>query len=238
MSLSLPLVLIPGRMSTHVSWRYQIDGLGGERPIMLPGGHYDLSSIRDMAHSIARCLPERFDLAAWSMGGYILFELFPLIRHRINRLILVATSARPEDEATRAGRLRLLAETSQRGLAAVQRESLELVVENFTALETPFIDALHRSALQLGPDIQERQTWAIIGRRDNRDMLGSIDVETLMIVGENDRITPPDCAQEIARTIPSCQLRILPRTGHCPPYERPDEVNQLFRSFLNGHSPV
>jgi pimeloyl-ACP methyl ester carboxylesterase len=66
------------------------------------------------------------------------------------------------------------------------------------------------------------------GRQD------SIDAPTLVIVGEQDLLTPPWIAREVAAAIPGARLEIIRGDGasHVVPLERPDEFNRLVIEFL------
>lgn len=232
MNQPLPLVLIPGRMSTAVSWRFQIEAFSQDRQVIVPDRHYRMHSVAAMARSVAEGLPERFDIAAWSMGGYILFELWPMIRHRVRRLILVATSARPESEASRQDRLEGLELAMREGLANSQKLTLAKAIHDASAVPDGMVDAMNTAAVELGLDAMHAQFAAIVGRRDQRPMLATIDVPTLIIVGDHDTVTPVDCALELARGIRGARLHILPGSGHCPPIERREMVNGLMSDFL------
>ena len=59
------------------------------------------------------------------------------------------------------------------------------------------------------------------------DALPRLTVPTLVIAGENDRLTPPSHAERIAEALPQLErLIVLPDTGHMGPLERPREVSQ------------
>jgi pimeloyl-ACP methyl ester carboxylesterase len=69
-------------------------------------------------------------------------------------------------------------------------------------------------------------------RPDSSADLSSIAVPTLLICGEQDELTPPSLAQATAREIPRSRLVIIPGAGHLAPMEKPGEVNQAIREFL------
>jgi pimeloyl-ACP methyl ester carboxylesterase len=57
--------------------------------------------------------------------------------------------------------------------------------------------------------------------------LPRLDVPTIVLAGDKDRLTPPGHAKRIAEQLPQLvRLTILPETGHMAPLERPEEVNQ------------
>jgi pimeloyl-ACP methyl ester carboxylesterase len=227
----VPLVLLPGRMSTSVSWSYQLQVFSAQRRVIVPDGHMRLSSMTAMADDIAKRLPDRFDLVAWSMGGYVFFELYRLIASRIRRLVLVSTSARAETEASTAARLEMLALAEREGLQAVQAQGLRKAVLHPGRLEKDFVAALHTSSLALGVETLASQTRAIIGRRDQRAGLGAIACPTLVVVGAHDTITPPECSREIAAGIAGARLVVIEEAGHSAPFEQPDTFNAL----VGGH---
>ncbi|MGV3650999.1 MAG: alpha/beta fold hydrolase [Devosia sp.] len=235
MTSPLPLVLIPGRMATETSWHEQIAAFSPHRPVIVPKSHMKLRSMREMARAVAGELPEGpFDLAAWSMGGYILFELYPLIAARLRRLVLISTSARPESEESRLARLDGLEQAMREGLENVQAQTMAKAVHDRTQVPEGQLERMHESALALGLDAMQAQVAAIVGRRDHRPGLAGITHPTLIIVGDKDTVTPVECALELARGIPGSQLHILADTGHCPPFERGAVVNGLLAEFLEA----
>jgi 2-hydroxy-6-oxonona-2,4-dienedioate hydrolase len=64
------------------------------------------------------------------------------------------------------------------------------------------------------------------------DRLSSIGHPTLLIWGQDDRITPPDVAHQFKRRMPRAELHFIERCGHAPMVEHPEEFNRLMLSFL------
>jgi len=65
------------------------------------------------------------------------------------------------------------------------------------------------------------------------DLLPEILTPTLLIWGEDDKITPPRVAREFETLLPHAQLVMLPQCGHAPMMEKPEEFNAILRPFLN-----
>ena len=64
--------------------------------------------------------------------------------------------------------------------------------------------------------------------------LPRLTVPTIVMAGENDRLTPPSHARRIAEMLPALErLIILPDTGHMGPLERPREVNEALLSLAS-----
>ncbi len=71
-------------------------------------------------------------------------------------------------------------------------------------------------------------------RPDRRGDLPKIAVPTLVLVGEEDVITPPAEAKAMAEAIPNARLEVIPRAGHMAPYENPSVANAAILRFLKS----
>jgi pimeloyl-ACP methyl ester carboxylesterase len=71
-------------------------------------------------------------------------------------------------------------------------------------------------------------------RPDVTGMLGSIDVPTLVIVGEEDAISPSAEMKKIAEAIPGARFVEIKGAGHMSPLEDPAAVNAAIEDFLKG----
>ena len=71
-------------------------------------------------------------------------------------------------------------------------------------------------------------------RPDRRGELAGIKVPTLVLVGEDDIISPPAEAREIAAAIPHARLEVIPAAGHLAPYEHPSAANHAIIRFLDS----
>lgn len=230
---ALPLVLLPGAMATWVAWRYQIASFAPSRTVMVPEQHYRLTTIQAMAHNIAPRLPAAFDLVAWSMGGYIAFELYPLVRERIRRMILVCTTARPESPESRQRREDLLRTVESEGIRTVYERLLDSNLLDSAALDPEFRKEALTATEKLGEQTLRSQTHAMITRRDSREALRQMQAHTLIVAARHDIVTPPACSIEMASLLPRGTLQIVELAGHVAPWERSEEVNQLMHRFLD-----
>ncbi len=69
-----------------------------------------------------------------------------------------------------------------------------------------------------------------------RDRLAEIAVPTLVIVGDQDRVTPPMLSEEIAARIRGACLERIAGAGHISNIERPQEFNRAVLDFLRSFS--
>jgi pimeloyl-ACP methyl ester carboxylesterase len=59
-----------------------------------------------------------------------------------------------------------------------------------------------------------------------------IHIPVLLVWGRNDKITPPEVAEEFNRLLPDSELHWIDQCGHAPMMERPEEFNEILAGFL------
>ena len=77
-----------------------------------------------------------------------------------------------------------------------------------------------------------RQNRAIMSRPDARLHLPQVTCPTLVMCGDSDQLTPPECSREIAALIPCAELEMVADCGHMLTMERPIEVNAVLLRWL------
>ncbi|HYM43063.1 MAG TPA: alpha/beta fold hydrolase [Steroidobacteraceae bacterium] len=229
----LPLVLIPGLLDSARLYAQQLPELWRLGPVMV-ADHTRDDSMAGIARRILAAAPPRFALAGLSMGGYICFEILRQAAGRVAKLALLDTSARADTSEASAMR------RTQMALASGGRFA-EVVEAQFVRLVSPARrdDALlretnRRMAAEVGPEGFIRQQTAIMGRPDSRPGLAAIACPTLVLVGEQDELTPPERAREMAAGIRGAHLVTVPDCGHLSPLEQPDAVTRALREWLAG----
>ena len=68
-------------------------------------------------------------------------------------------------------------------------------------------------------------------RPDRTGLLATISVPTLILVGKEDRLTPPEVAEEMSALVPDSRLVVVPGAGHMTPIEAPEAVTEALRGF-------
>ena len=69
-------------------------------------------------------------------------------------------------------------------------------------------------------------------RPDASEELATITVPTLVVVGEDDALAPPDVARDMQERIRGAELAVLPRAGHLSNLEAAEEFNAAVSGFL------
>ncbi|HEY3061067.1 MAG TPA: alpha/beta fold hydrolase [Chloroflexota bacterium] len=168
-----------------------------------------------------------------SMGGYVGFAFWRRHRRRVRAFVLADTRA-----------------TADPPLGVSSREELARQAEDLGGPQ-PAIDAmkprLFSPTLRAGSPA-ERITLAMMAgssaravadgarglalRTDSTDMLASIDVPTLVIVGEHDQLTPPADSDAMLARLPNARLERIDQAGHMANLENPDQFNEALIEFV------
>lgn len=198
-------------------------------------------AIADMADDVARMLDaldiQRTHLLGLSMGSMIGMEF--ALRHpdRLNRLLLAGSAASPARSAIDPISIwNWVKANDPSGDVFGGQQLTWLFSSTFlrnqqAVLETTALLASNPNPVE--PAAYERQAHAYL-HFDALDRLGDIHAPTLVIVGEQDLLTPPWVAREVAGGIPGARLEIVTGDGssHVLPLERPHDFNQLVMKFL------
>jgi len=233
MSESLPIVLIPGLLGSPRLYAQQIPELWRFGPVMV-ADHTREESMAALARRVLAAAPPRFMLAGLSMGGYVSFEIMRLAPERVAKLALLDTSARADAPEQSEMRRAQIAEVRNGGLRDVVERAFPTWVHPARRADAALQAMVIAMANEVGVEGFVRQQLANIGRVDSRPSLSAIRCPTLVIVGEQDGLTPPERAAEIANAIPGSRLIKIPECGHMSAVEQPAKVTQALVELLQS----
>ncbi|SEQ13776.1 Pimeloyl-ACP methyl ester carboxylesterase [Devosia sp. YR412] len=222
------LLLLPGLICDERLWRDVISGLDARASVA------DLTQDDSMVAMAARALaaaPPRFALAGLSMGGYVALEIMRQAPERVTHLALLDTSARADDEARRETRRKGIELVGQGKFIGVSRGLLGSLIAP-QHMGTDIARDVQAMSERVGKEAYLRQQVAILGRVDSRATLATIKVPTLVGVGEVDKMTPPELAEEIAAGIVGAELVRFADSAHLPTMENPAAVVEAMRGWL------
>lgn len=226
-----PLVLVPGLLCTEALWRPQIEALGAGHDILV-ADHRSHASIGEIAAALLAVAPPRFALAGLSMGGYIAFEVMRQAPQRVARLALLDTAAGADSKERCDVRRRFVALAREAGLTPVVDRLLPQFLSEAHRHDPDLAAIVRKMAADTGVEAFARQQQAIMTRPDSRPGLGVITCPTMVLVGADDTLTPPDLAREIHAAIPASRLVTVPDCGHLSTIEQPDAVTAAMRDWL------
>jgi 3-oxoadipate enol-lactonase len=199
--------------------------------------------IADMADDLAGLLDalgiQRSHLLGLSMGGMIAQEF--ALRHgdRLDRLVLAGTGAAPARSAVDPIQIWSWVKANDAtgdvfgGQQFVSLFSTAFLRDHEAVRDTA--ELLASNPYPMNPEAYRRQADAY-RQFDALDRLAAITASTLVVVGEQDLLTPPWIAREVAEAIPGARFEVIRGDGssHLVPIECPDEFNRLVLDFLSG----
>ncbi len=200
-------------------------------------------TIADMADDVTGLLDalglQRAHLLGLSMGGMIALAF--ALRHgdRLARLVVSGTGAAPGRSAVDPIQIwNWVKANDPTGQIFTAQQLVSLFSTGFLRDHQAVSQTTHLLAgnpYPMNSEAYGRQADAY-RQFDALDQLAAISCRTLVIVGEQDLLTPPWMAREVAEAIPGARLEVIRGDGssHVVPLERPDDFNQLVLEFLRS----
>lgn len=186
----------------------------------------------------ALCKADQIEKAIFfgvSIGGYALFEFWRRSRQRMRALILCDTRAQADTPEGKAIRLQTASEVETNGPNDYLDGMVAKLIGETTRRNRP---DLVRNARAMMAEMSVAGIAATLrgmaARMDSVPTLGTIDVPTLVLVGEEDTLTPPADAELMQRSIRGSKLTRIPSAGHYAPLEQPEAVLKAVRPFLDS----
>ncbi|WP_261966805.1 alpha/beta hydrolase [Prosthecodimorpha staleyi] len=231
--MTLPLLMIPGLNCTAALWAAQLCTLGAGRLVAV-ADHTAHDAMADLAAAILADAPPRFALAGLSMGGYLAFEILRQAPHRVDRLALLDTQARADSPEAQDLRRQQIAIAARGGFARIPELQIPKLVAARHQGDAALTGIVRSMAMATGAEAFMRQQTAILNRIDSRSGLAAIRCPTLVLVGAEDVITPPDLAREMRDGIAGSRLVVVEEAGHLSTLEQPEAVSAALRDWLLG----
>ena len=247
----VPVLLVHGFPLDHTMWDSQIAALSGRARVIAPDlrgfGQTPLAPgdaergilmeayADDLAELLDRLVVrEPIVLVGFSMGGYVAWQFLRKYGERLRALVQCDTKAKADIEEARAGRMKMAEHVAEWGSGRVAEMMGPKLFAPATFEKQPDVVAAVRAVVERTPPagIAAAQR-GMAARPDVTSWLPTIKVPTLVLVGEQDAISPPAEMQEIAAAIPDAEYVVIPRAGHMTTMEEPSMVNRALASFLD-----
>lgn len=174
--------------------------------------------------------------AVWcglSLGGYLALRMYERDPNQCSALVLCDTKAAADSNEAKVKRGGAVEDLQKDRNQFVQSQWKALIGEtsqNNSSVETRFYELIEKAS---DAGISSGLV-ALATRTDSTQMLAKIKVPTLVIVGEEDKVTTVADAEFLAKSISGSQLRKLKNTGHLSNIEDPKMFNETLFKFVNS----
>ncbi|WIX85132.1 alpha/beta hydrolase [Amycolatopsis sp. DG1A-15b] len=188
---------------------------------------------RDVVALLDRLDLDRVVLGGCSMGGYLAMAVLRLAPERVGGLVLIDTKATPDTPEAAQTRLDVAVRVESEGIKSWLAEAnLPNLLPASTREKRPELVETVREIIESQPPAGI--SWTALALRTRPDSLGLLrdsGVPALVIVGEEDRITPVAAASAIVEVMDGATLVVLPESGHLTPLEDPAGVVEAILSW-------
>jgi 3-oxoadipate enol-lactonase len=194
-------------------------------------------SIENFAHDLVYFMDalkiDRASLCGLSMGGYIALNAVENYPHRFESLVLCDTSCFPDTPETIEKRMKTVESIENNGLVRYADTSVKILFapQSLTTKEVE-ITAVKEMILTTTVQSLSKTLLALCVRKETCTLLPLIQVPVLVLVGEEDQITPPTTAKYMHENIKDSTLHVIKHAGHLSNLENSADFNKQLKTFF------
>jgi 3-oxoadipate enol-lactonase len=243
------ITLIHGFPFNHEMWEPQIELLKKDHHVIaydiqghgkseIGDGQFTLELfVDDLIGLLDHLRIEKTIVCGLSMGGYVALRAVERNPERFKALVLCDTSSLADSNEAKLKRA-----TS---IKTIKNDGLHVFAEGFVkAIFTPKSFSAKISAVEIIKNMILSNSalgvcgtlLALAGRTDTTDSLSKIAIPTLILVGENDNVTPPKLSQLMHEKISNSEFHVIKDAAHMSNLENTTEFNQYLLNFLKAKS--
>ncbi|WP_075298300.1 MULTISPECIES: alpha/beta fold hydrolase [unclassified Pseudonocardia] len=226
---------LSGRLAqTHQVIAFDNRGLGGSDR---GAGPIDVATLAEDASGLLEALGiPRAHVLGWSLGSAVVQELALAHPEQVASAVMYATWGRCDGfqrSVLSALRLPYVHRDMESALATAGLAFSPQLLDHpdFGAMMEPMLPAFPQNEAQMQVTVEQ---WDADLAHDSLDRLGGITAPTLVVVGEQDLLTPPWQAKKVADAVPGARYELVtgPGSSHGMHIERPEELTKIVTEFL------
>ncbi|KZZ79754.1 hypothetical protein A3766_25390 [Oleiphilus sp. HI0132] len=225
----MKLVFIHGSGMNSVVWEQQLVHFSHSEAVDLPGhpNGPKLKTMEDYVQSVGTYLDTLDDviLVGHSLGSAVVLALAAQGHRSLKGMVLIGAGARSKVLPTLLDKLTDL-------FAKGDDRIPESVLAMNHRIDEPLRSKINAAMQENGAGVLLRDLQACNGF-DLMNELASIDLPSLIIVGDQDIMTPPKYADYLKKALANASLALIPGGSHMVFAEQADEVNARIDSFIN-----
>lgn len=245
-SQAKPIVLIHGFPLNHEMWSPQLEFLKKDFRVVaydvrghgesdIGDGQYTMELFADDLIVMLDSLKiEKIVLCGLSMGGYIALRAIEKSEDRVEGLILCDTKAEADSNEAKLKRSATIKSVKNQGMEPFIESQIHALLAPQTITGNPVMVEMVRRMIQRNSPLGIcGALLAMAGRTDTSTVLPRLKIPTLILVGENDTLTPPEISKSMHEKIPHSTMHIIQRAAHLSSLENAEDFNRHLSDFLS-----
>jgi 3-oxoadipate enol-lactonase len=241
----LPVVFLHGFPFSRAMWAPQIAAVSGTCYCVsydirghgssdVGNGQYSVEYfVDDLVGLLDHLKISRAVLVGLSMGGYIALRAAERHPNRVRGLVLADTRSEADGNEGKIKRAQQARIVQTEGMRPFAEPFLAGLFHEQTFRTKPEVVAMIRDViLATSPTAVAGTLLALAARTDSTPSLFTLRVPTLILVGQQDALTPPSASHAMKEKIPNAEIHVLPKAGHLSNLENPELFNEYLSAFL------
>ncbi|MBI1806664.1 MAG: alpha/beta fold hydrolase [Ignavibacteria bacterium] len=241
----IPVVFIHGFPFNKSMWKPQVDALKKDYYVItydvrghgasdVGDGQYTVEYfVDDLIGLLDHVKISRAVVVGLSMGGYIALRAIERNPERFRGVILCDTRSEADNNEGKIKRANQAKAVQTDGLRKFAESFVKVVFYEKTFETNPRAVEMIREIIERSdPRAVVGTIIALAGRTDSTSALYTINVPTLILVGQHDGLTPPSASHAMKEKIPKAELHVIPNAAHLSNLENPEEFNTHLANFL------
>ena len=178
---------------------------------------------------------ENIHLCGLSMGGYIAMQFVRLFPDRVQSLILCDTRVTVDSPQGKANRVKLADSVTKTGMKQVAESMTPNLLSPKTFERRPELVVFLKEMIERQkPDGVAAAARGMAAREDTANILARLTIPVQIIVGSDDKPSPPEIMKTMAESVSKASFREITEAGHLTPLEQPEVFAEIIRQFIKG----
>jgi pimeloyl-ACP methyl ester carboxylesterase len=207
---------------------FDLPGYGGST------GDISIESYADLLDDFMHMMQiDRAAICGLSMGGYIALRAIVKYPERFSHLILCDTQCIADSDEAKKKRYSTIEVIEKEGLVTFAEGFMKNIFteKNLQANES-YVQTIKATILSTKTETVIATLKALAERMETCSNLKDMKVPSLIICGEEDKITPVKQAQFLHENIPGAKIKLLSAAAHMSNLEQPALFNEAISEFL------
>lgn len=189
--------------------------------------------VSDLLHFMDALKIDKASLCGLSMGGYIVLNAIEKHPERFDALVLSDTHCIADSSETKEKRIKTIENIQEYDIEKYAEDSVEFFfVPESLITKADEIASVKKMILKTSRQSLYKTLLALYVREETCNILKKIKVPVLILVGDEDKITPPETAKFMHERIQNSTLHIVKHAGHLSNLENPEEFNDQLTTFF------